>query len=366
MPLVINWRAAEQPSELVRPVVEALDRGELVVLPTESGYVVAGNADHGQVIDRLKNGPIQTPESLVRLVPSLQTVKEFSGELSRAAERIVSRLWPGSLGLQTPVRAQAQLPNEPWENATIRGFMQFRQPLHSALDALWATGRFRSLIASEEIRVTGNQEFANALAEKWGDGVAVAIDAGAIVEKAITWLRIDESSWKIEREGSVPEAEVIKALAKWIVFVCTGNTCRSPMAEALFKTKLAEKLGCEIQELTNRGYRVFSAGVSAYPGDGPSPDAVDVLQEMGADLSAHRSQPLAIEAVAFGDQLIAMTRSHLLAVLSRYPAIGGSMRLLCGGEGDLDDPIGREREVYQACAKTILRHVDRLMQEIVC
>jgi L-threonylcarbamoyladenylate synthase len=105
--------------------------------------------------------------------------------------------------------------------------------------------------------------------------------------------------------------------------------------------------------------------LSAYPGDAPTPEAVDVLRDLGSDLSSHRSQPLALDLVARADHLVAMTRSHLAAILTRYPVIGGAMRLLCGAEGDLDDPIGGDREVYVACARTIRRHLDRLIGEMV-
>jgi len=80
----------------------------------------------------------------------------------------------------------------------------------------------------------------------------------------------------------------------------------------------------------------------------------------------HRSRPLDIDLVAHADHLIAMTRSHLAMVLTRYPAIGGSLRLLCGIEGDLDDPIGGDLDVYAACARTIRRHLNRLIVELVC
>ena len=191
------------------------------------------------------------------------------------------------------------------------------------------------------------------------------VDGGPIQRKPVTWISATESGWRIEEAGTYSEADLLAASAQWIVFVCTGNTCRSPMAEAICKTLLAERLACPIEELPARGFRVLSAGLAAYPGDAPSTEAVDVLREMGSDLSSHRSQPLAFDLVAKADHLIAMTRGHLAAILGRYPVIGGAMRLLCGAEGDLDDPIGGDREVYVACARTIRRCLDRLIGEMV-
>jgi protein-tyrosine phosphatase len=59
-----------------------------------------------------------------------------------------------------------------------------------------------------------------------------------------------------------------------------------------------------------------------------------------------------------------MTRSHLTMVANRYPVLGGGLRLLCGPDGDLDDPIGGGPDVYKACATTIRHHVDRLITEL--
>ena len=80
--------------------------------------------------------------------------------------------------------------------------------------------------------------------------------------------------------------------------------------------------------------------------------------------TGHRSQILAPLLVAEADHLIAMTRNHLLTIVSRYPILGGTLRLLCGIDGDLDDPLGSGPEVYQECAQKILRHIDRFLTEM--
>ena len=148
-----------------------------------------------------------------------------------------------------------------------------------------------------------------------------------------------------------------------ILFVCTGNTCRSPLAEALCKRMLADRLGCSPAELPSRGYVVRSAGVAALPGDVASGLAAVVGQEFGADLSEHRSRPLNSELLAEATDVVAMTRSHALAVTMRYPGAGPTPTLFCGDDPDLDDPIGGELEVYRNCARTIERHLDRLIRE---
>jgi protein arginine phosphatase len=138
-----------------------------------------------------------------------------------------------------------------------------------------------------------------------------------------------------------------------ILFICTGNTCRSPMAEAMCRKLLAEKLGCKQDELDERGVIVMSAGLSAYMGGRPSPEAVDVMQTMGVDLSAHESQPLTAQLVRNADIIWTMTRSHRQAILAQWPEAASRCDLLCMDALDVPDPIGGPVDLYQRCAEQI-------------
>jgi len=140
-----------------------------------------------------------------------------------------------------------------------------------------------------------------------------------------------------------------------IVFICTGNTCRSPLAEVMCRQLIAER-GIS-------GVEVRSAGIAAYAGDLPSPLAVAVATEMGIDLSQHRSQRVTPEVLQDCEFLVTMTRAHQVMLEMALPAEYPRPELLCGDEGDLDDPIGMELDVYHECARTIRRHLERLLTE---
>ncbi len=137
---------------------------------------------------------------------------------------------------------------------------------------------------------------------------------------------------------------------KTILFICTGNVCRSPMAEGLFRHLTRE-----------RGeYEILSAGVGAIDGQRPSPFAIQALQELGIDLSAQRSQALTAELVQRADYVFGMTQGHVDTVALLYPKAGEKTFLLRefddtlqGYEKDIPDPIGEGLEVYRECRDKI-------------
>lgn len=133
-----------------------------------------------------------------------------------------------------------------------------------------------------------------------------------------------------------------------VLFVCTGNTCRSPMAEALFK-KIWEDRGGP------GGVRVFSRGTGALPGMPAAPEARAVMKKRGVDISGHVSMPLLPVDVESSDIIVAMTKAHKEAILSRFPAAEGKIFTLAelASEvvpGDIPDPLGRGEEAYEETA----------------
>ena len=124
-----------------------------------------------------------------------------------------------------------------------------------------------------------------------------------------------------------------------VLFVCTGNICRSPFAEVVARSK---------------GLDVESAGVAAYEGAEPTEDAIAVARELGYDLSSHQARPLTEQMLERADVVVGMTAEHVRA-------LGGRARLL--GEADLDDPIGLGRDTYRRVYAQIEADVRKLVEE---
>jgi protein arginine phosphatase len=150
-----------------------------------------------------------------------------------------------------------------------------------------------------------------------------------------------------------------------ILFVCTGNTCRSPLAEALCVRLLADRLGCEPADLPERGFFVQSAGLAAMMGAEATAEAVAVARELGADLSKHKSRPLTLDLLAQTDFLFAMTQAHLHLLKSLDLPEGPTLALLSGNGEDIADPIGSSSEVYRECALQIKKQLEARVTDIL-
>ncbi len=143
-------------------------------------------------------------------------------------------------------------------------------------------------------------------------GVDMVVDAGPTqYQKFATVVRIEDDRWSIERQGVIDAATLAETSSLIILFVCTGNTCRSPMAEAICKLLLARRLGCPIDELERRGFVIRSAGVAAANGVPAASNAVDVVRGLGGSLENHRSRRIAASFVRQADCIFAMTIDHL-------------------------------------------------------
>jgi L-threonylcarbamoyladenylate synthase len=339
MPLFLDWRQAAAPDELARQTAQALATGALVALPTEAGYVLA--ADPDRLADPARPGGLPDNLTVSRLDGFFDPAEFFARTGPTQAERaLAARLWPGPVG---------------WVAEGV-GFPAW-VPAHMAAGSVLAARRAPLAL----FEMDGGRPVDPAVL---GHALAVVVTDGPARPGPVTLIRPNDARWELVRPGVITEAAVREALARRIVFVCTGNTCRSPMAEALFKRRLADRLGCVIDQLPARGFVVSSAGISAYPDDPATPESAEVLRDLGVDLSAHRSRPCSADLIARADDVIAMTRSHLLTLVSKYPVLNGALRLLCGPDGDLDDPIGGGPDVYRKCAETVHQHVDRLLTEM--
>ncbi len=131
-------------------------------------------------------------------------------------------------------------------------------------------------------------------------------------------------------------------MVKKILFVCTGNTCRSPMAEGLLK-KMAQESHLPLD--------VQSAGLAAFAGVPPTSEAVQACREKGTDISGHLSQPLSKALALESDLILTMTVRHKEMIVRKMPELEPKVALFSefagAGVKDVEDPVGQPLEVYR-------------------
>jgi protein-tyrosine phosphatase len=200
---------------------------------------------------------------------------------------------------------------------------------------------------------------ADEAAEGVGDAAAMIVDGGRCrFGKPSTIVRVQtRGRWPgvtVEREG-VYDERIIRRMLSWtVLFVCSGNTCRSPMAAALARQMLAQQRGLDPGELEAAGIYVLSAGASATAGAPASDPAVEAMQAEGIDLAGHRSRPITSELVAEADAIYTMTEAHRQAVLALDPTAAEKTARL-DPDRDIADPVGADLATYRQTAEQ-MRH----------
>lgn len=357
-------------ADAVREAASALDAGALVAFPTETVYGLAARADLPDAIARLREVKQRDSQKAFTVhVGTPRDALQYVADPPGVARRFMAKAWPGPLTLIFPVSdtaaalGKAKLDPSTGENIYYDNTIGLRCPDDPVtLAILRAVGG--PVVASSANKpgdsppVTGED-----VLRDLDSRIDLLVDAGATkYAKPSTVVRITDAGYDLVREGVYDKRIVERLAALGILFVCTGNTCRSVMAEAQARKMLAKRAGCAIDELSARGIHVDSAGTSG--GYGSATDhVVTVMRSLRLDVTDHRSRALTRDMVRQADYLLAMTTAHRTRIIELEPSAADRTALLIEGE-DIRDPIGQSVEEYRRCAKTIERGLQTRLAEI--
>ena len=358
--------------EAIKRAAECVNSGGLVVFPTETVYGIACKVEQKSLarLDEVKKR--DTDKRYTLHIADKDKLSDFVPSLTLPEKKLVKNAWPGPLTIVFQVDKKdidllkKKLGPETVELLYADNTIGIRCPENNIARELLKLCNFP--VVAPSANAAGKEPATNAkqAAEQLDGLVDMVLDAGPCkYKKSSTVVKVSAAGFSILREGVYSEKQIRKMLTVNIIFVCTGNTCRSPMAEGFAKKALAQKLGCSnIDQLEQMGYKIASCGVMAMNGIGASAESIKFCASKGVDIAGHRSQRLDAELLREADYIFTMSADHKNDIMSISPEAGEKCMLL-EGRSNINDPIGAGYEVYKACGVTIEKAVNKRISELL-
>lgn len=365
MTKVFDLRQTDDPRDIVHRTVQALTEGQVVGVPTDTVYGIAAHALDPQAIEKITEikGTLDSP--LAISVRSRQAAEDFFCDASPLVRRLSHRCWPGPLTLVTPCTephsAAEQLPPAVRQGITAPGDggIGFRVVQHRILESIHRYMAAPLILTAANRSGQPVQTVCQGVLDQLSGRLPLLLDDGPTrYGGSSTVIRVVGNRWEILREGVIERAAMNQFIKPVVVMVCTGNTCRSPMAETLMRELLRKKLGRE------DAVRVLSAGVAAASGGSASQQSIEVMGERSLDLTGHCSQPLGDEIMNVADLVLTMTRSHRAAILAAWPDMHDRVFTLRSDGGDISDPIGMPVDAYRQCADQMQLELEKWVERL--
>lgn len=337
--------------ECLKEAADAIAGGGLIIMPTETVYGIAADMLNAKAVEKLyeiKQRPKNKPFSLH--IDEKERIEEFARDIPASAYKLIDKFWPGPLTLVLKSK----------NNGTIG----IRMPDDKiALRVISLSG---TCVFCPSANISGKAspvDFQEAIKDLDGR-VDVAIDAGSTrlkIESTVVDLTSEQP--QVLREGAIKKEEIINvAKKKVILFVCTGNSCRSVMAKGILEKKLKEKGRLDVE--------VLSAGIMMSGGLRATEATIEVLKREGVDASGHVSKGITLDIIKKSDLILVMERIHEYRILQLAPQAKNRLFLLKefakinDNNLDIADPIGRPQEFYEETLAIIKEAIERIVSLI--
>ncbi|MEO6708673.1 MAG: L-threonylcarbamoyladenylate synthase [Planctomycetota bacterium] len=337
--------------------------GQVIAIPTETVYGLAARADMPEAVLRLR--AIKSRDEAQALTWHIGSLVELErvGRVSPMARRLAERYWPGPLTLVIPGVPRGL------ESVAQNDWIGVRLPAHVTTADWLAHLPFPVVATSANRRGKPAIADAAAIAREFAGEVDLVLDGGTprLAEPSLV-LRVGPQHFEILRPGLIDLKRLRETAGSKLVFVCTGNTCRSPMAAALAEHALAKRLQIPPRRLGEFGFEISSAGVAASFGAPIAQNALDVLLELSPDMARgareHRARAAIPEEIVGADRVYALTYGHLEVLRSMLPpGRAKHTELLDPDGGDVPDPVGLSLAEYRRCRDQLVEMIDRRLEE---
>ena len=369
-PTVLKLSDAVDQRDVVHQAVEALSSGKIVALPTETVYGLAASALRTDAVTRLTQIKGRSPgKSLSFAIKSYDDALDYVPSMCPLARRLARRCWPGPMTLvledSHPDSVLRRLPEEVLQLAMPLGTVGLRVPAHETTLAVLRLLAGPIVLTSANLSDESDCVEADQIIEQLGDEIDLILDDGkSRYGQPSSVVKVTDNKTEMLRCGVIDDSTLDQLSGFIAIVVCTGNTCRSPMGEAILRKLIAEKLECEVDQLEKHGVTVMSAGIAAMSGGSAAGQAIDVMNQQGIDITQHTSQPLTDRLVQFADYIFTMTGGHRNAIVNAWPETASRTHLVRRDNSDVSDPIGQSVGVYQSTADQIESNFKEWVSEI--
>ncbi|MEW6686558.1 MAG: L-threonylcarbamoyladenylate synthase [Candidatus Edwardsbacteria bacterium] len=345
-------------AEIIAHTAKVLKSGGIVVIPTDTVYGLACDAYNQKTIKRIFKIKKRAPQKSLILFCKREEISSLTSEIPLSAQKLMERFFPGPLTII--LKASPVLPR--WL-VSKNGTVGIRLPQQSFV--LTLLEKFHSPLATTSANLSGRGEpksIEEVITNFWGK-VELILDAGSSQKTSpSTVIDLTREPAVILRKGEISKnlleetiGEKIKLERITVLFICTGNTCRSPLAQGYFQKIIPLKM-------KNR-LIVISAGTAAVDGLPAAEYTQQVGLEQGFDLSRHRTRLLTDSLIKETDLIFAMESKHIEEILSIVPEASEKTFLLKQG-GEISDPIGQPLEVYRQVFEEIKENIPLALERI--
>lgn len=355
----------------IKEAAALVDGGGLVAFPTESVYGIACRA-HNDSLIKLNNLKGRDSDKYYTLhIGQKNEAKKYVPNIGLKAEKLINNAWPGPLTIVFELndhdmkKQQINLKRESFESLYKDNSIGIRCPAHPIASLLLRLTHYPVIAPSANVTGEPPATDAEEVLTQFSGKIDLLLNAGPCkYKKSSTVVKIGKKELEILRPGVYSQVELEAMSEVKFLFVCTGNTCRSPMAAGIFRKYLSEKLQCEVDQLDKMGYKISSAGIMDLESSPASVEARAACAAKGIDITSHRSKVLSQELIEENDFIFGMGRTHIERVAAISPEAANKCMLMAENK-DIPDPIGQGQQVFNRCADLIEKAVKKRISELV-